>query len=79
MRRTIRHIICGWHSGFRLCCVAWYVTVWEWAWRNKRWRFIRKYAAWTESRKGRRALYIECPLCRVFSRKPRRVFKCDCY
>lgn len=78
------HYACGKHSGFPLCCILWYLTVWK---------LIEKLPhkevklddnlVWTVS--GPTVWYIEntgwgyipCPLCIVRKNKV-EVLSCDC-
>lgn len=39
IKKVINDVRCGWHSGFSLCCIMWYLFPWK---------LILKYAKWED-------------------------------
>lgn len=74
---VVGHIRCGFHSGFRLCCVLWFVLVWNWIWSSKFFKsFVDKYR---KQRARFDDFHIACPLCIwVWGVKKLKPIQCNC-
>lgn len=80
---------CGLHSGFPLCCVAWYAGPWRWLCARGRERFgylfrlfIRDaYHLWRDGTEEEHVGYVQCPLCKARNVQGEEVFDCpeSCY
>ncbi len=64
-------IRCGLHSGFRPCCVAWFVTLWPLTYGS------RVYRWYFQAAEHRRFGFIPCPLCLALDRHV-EVLDCRC-
>jgi hypothetical protein len=67
-------ILYGRHSGFRWCCILFYVTIWPSVLK----RMGGRYGWWTDRQHRRNGVgYVSCPLCAFFKRTPVKVHHCD--
>lgn len=68
-----RSVECGTHSGFRPCCIAFFVTSWMWLSAAERSRY------WTTIDRRAREVpgYVPCPTC-VARKRFVRVKSCGC-
>jgi hypothetical protein len=75
LKKNYKSLRCGLHSGFPLCCIAFYMLFWQWLhYKNwfgrflhklffsKYWNFIHYHDRYNNSY-ARGAGYIQCPLC----------------
>lgn len=70
VNRARRHWMHGRHSGFPVCCIAWFVarsaSGWVWLVHNRYW-----YQRWLDRQGADRPLahqYVRCPVCVVRGR-----------
>jgi hypothetical protein len=71
VRLFLHHCKCGWHSGFKLCCILWWLLFWPFFTKERRDNY-RKMAN-TLHTWG----YIPCPMCMTFG-QPVKVKSCNC-
>lgn len=72
----LKDIKCGNHSGFKPCCVSWYVTAWQLIIQNPELR--ENYHKLAKLRfKDQSPGYIPCPRC-IFKADFTQVKKCNC-
>jgi len=69
---SLSYIICGLHSGFRLCDILWFAFAWA---PFDLWH--TRYYKWYESRK-RTGGGVKCPLCAILGPIPVKTKRCDC-
>lgn len=85
MKNLIKHIKCGRHSGFSLCCIAWYVMIWN----NKltgnpcdrgvNVLYTTKQHTWKAKYLKLKNIdlfgYVPCPIC-LYRKKVKSVYSC---
>lgn len=70
-KRTIySDIACGWHSGFRPCCILWFLI---WCRLPER---ILLFVGYLNILKGFE--YMPCPICFIMNQQHLKPKKCDC-
>jgi hypothetical protein len=69
-----QEVVCGWHSGFPVCCIAFYATIWH-RWRPRSLKWSDRYLAWGDLFD---ADYVMCPWCKFWRRVPQEVIPCTC-
>ena len=78
IKKLVEHVRvntrCGLHSGFRPCCIAWWLGPWQLIYRHTP-RLQRAYFGVIDGLHGR-IQYVCCPMCLLLDRKPVPVMKC---
>jgi hypothetical protein len=75
------HIACGRCSGFRWCDIIFFVTVWRWLWQYVPYGKRNYWAQAYHCLSRQDVNYVECPLCKLFRPKIRKLRLChkNCY
>lgn len=77
LRTRVFDIKCGYHSGFPLCCILFYITFWEAeCFYSEIKRRHSKLGEWY-NKKIKGIQYVRCPLC-TLRRKKIEIKLCSC-